>query len=47
MFPNIAPVEADFSVIGWERNNYRHNRTGFSLQGIIQVKQYKRPHAFL
>jgi hypothetical protein len=42
VFPNTAPVEADFSVIGWEKNDYRQGLTDFSLEGILQAKQYKR-----
>ena len=42
MFPNTTPVEADFSVIGQEKNDNRQNLTDFSLEGIIQAKNYKR-----
>ncbi len=42
VFPNTSPVEADFSVIGWEKNVYRQSLTDFSLEGILQAKQYKR-----
>lgn len=42
VFPNTSPVEADFSVIGWEKNEYRQSLTDFSLEGILQAKQYKR-----
>ena len=47
MFPNIAPVAEYFSVIGWEKNDCRHNLTDFSLQGIIQGNQYQRLHALV
>ena len=39
VFPNIVPDKADFSVIGWENNDYRQNLTDFSFEGIIQAKQ--------
>jgi hypothetical protein len=42
VFPNTAPVESDFSLIGWEKNDYRQGLTDFSLEGILQAKQYKR-----
>jgi hypothetical protein len=41
IFPNTSTVEADFSVIGWEKNEYRHCLTDFSLEGILQMKQFK------
>jgi hypothetical protein len=47
MFPNTTPVETDFSVIGWEKNDYQHNLTNFSLKGIIHAKQYKHLHALV
>lgn len=32
-------AEADFSVIGWENNEYRMSMGDFSLAGILQCKQ--------
>lgn len=40
IFPNTATVESDFSVIGWERDVYRQRITNFSLEGVLQCKQY-------
>lgn len=40
-FPNTATVESDFSVIGWEKNEYRTSLTDFSLEGILYCKQLK------
>lgn len=40
IFPNTAPVEADFSVIGWEKDVYRKSLGDFSLEGILQCKQH-------
>lgn len=41
VFPNTATVESDFSVIGWEKDDYRKSLGDFSLEGILQCKQYK------
>lgn len=45
VFPNTASVESDFSVIGWERNEYRHSLTDFSLEGILHAKQLRQVSA--
>ena len=37
-FPNTA----DFSVIGWEKDECRTFSTDFSLEGILHAKQYHR-----
>ena len=47
MFPNTTLVEVNFSIIGWEKNNYRQNLTDFSLEGIIHANQYKHLHALV
>jgi len=39
IFPNTATVEADFSVIGWVKDDYRKSMGDFSLEGILQCKQ--------
>ena len=41
VFPGTSTVESDFSVIGWEKNEYRTGLTDFSLEGILQCKQYE------
>ena len=41
VFPGTSTVESDFSVIGWEKNEYRTVLTDFSLEGILQCKQYE------
>ena len=41
VFPGTSTVESDFSVIGWEKNEYRTGLTDFSLEGILQCKQYR------
>ena len=41
-FPNTATVESDFSVLGWEKDDYRTALTNLSLESILHCKQYKR-----
>ena len=33
-------MESDFSVIGFEKDDYRQSLTNFSLEGILQCKQF-------
>ena len=40
IFPGTAAVESDFSIIGYEKNDYRSNLTDFSLEGILHCKQF-------
>ena len=40
IFPNTSTVESDFSVIGWEKDEYRQSLTDFSLEGILHAKQF-------
>ncbi len=40
IFPNTATVESDFSVLGWEKDEYCQSLTDLSLEGIMQSKQY-------
>jgi len=40
IFPNTATVESDFSVLGWEKDEYRKSLTDLSLEGIMQCKQF-------
>lgn len=40
VFPGTSTVESDFSMIGLEKDCYRSNLTDFSLEGILQSKQY-------
>ena len=39
VFPGTSTVESDFSVIGWEKDEYRFNLTDLSLEGILHAKQ--------
>lgn len=40
IFPNTASVESDFSILGWEKDEYRMSLTDLSLEGIMQCKQF-------
>jgi hypothetical protein len=42
VFPGTSTVESDFSVINWEYDEFRGSLTEFSLEGILQCKQFKR-----
>jgi hypothetical protein len=44
LFPCTATVESDFSVINWEKDNYRASLTDFSLEGILHSKQCVELH---
>lgn len=39
IFPNIATVESDFSIMGYEKNDHRQNLAHISLSGIMHAKQ--------
>lgn len=41
VFPNTATMESDFSIIDWERNVHCLGITSFSLEGMLQCKQYE------
>src|SRR5437763_16733195 len=40
VFANTASVESDFSVLGWEKDEYRMSLTDLSLEGMMQCKQF-------
>lgn len=40
VFPGTSTVESDFSVIGWEKDEYRTSLTNFSLEGVLHCSQY-------
>ena len=42
VFANTASVESDFSILGWEKDQYRLSLTDLSLEGILHCKQYKK-----
>jgi hypothetical protein len=39
--PSTAAVESDFSLIKWEKNEFRSALADFSLEGILHCKQNK------
>jgi hypothetical protein len=41
VFANTASVESDFSILGWERDEYCLSLTDLSLEGILQSKQHE------
>ena len=41
VFANTATVESDFSILGWEKDEYRMSLTDLSLEGIMQCKQFE------
>jgi len=41
VFPNTATVEADFSVLGCEKNDKRGSLTDLSLEGVLHCKQWR------
>ena len=38
MFANTASVESDFSILGWERDEYRLSMMDLSLEGVLHCK---------
>ena len=41
-FPSTATVESDFSVVKWEKDDYRTALTDFSLEGILHCRQFQK-----
>ena len=41
VFPGISTVEADFSVLRWEKSSHQKLMSYFSLAGVMQSRQYK------
>ena len=46
VFPGTATVESDFSIVNYEKNEYRTALTDLSLEGILHAKQYKTITSF-
>jgi hypothetical protein len=42
IFLGTATVESDFSVIGWKKDIYRSAVTDFSLEGLLNARQFDR-----
>jgi hypothetical protein len=41
IYPGTTRLESDFSILGWERDDYRSALMDFSLEGIMHAKQFK------
>ncbi|RHZ35008.1 hypothetical protein DYB31_016824, partial [Aphanomyces astaci] len=41
VFANTTSVESDFSILKWEKDEFRMNLLDLSLDGIFQAKQFK------
>ena len=44
-FPTTSTVESDFSLIKWEKDEYRTSLTDLSLEGILHSKQLEELEA--
>lgn len=40
VYPGTTRVESDFSVISWEKDEYRLSLMDLSLEGIMHCKQF-------
>jgi len=40
-FANTTSVESDFSILKWEKDEFRASMTDLSLEGIFQTKQHR------
>ncbi len=40
IFPSTSTVESDFSVLRWEKDNFRKSLSDFGLEGVMQSKQW-------
>jgi hypothetical protein len=40
IYPRTTRVESDFSILGWEKDEYRSALMNFSLEGIMHAKQF-------
>ncbi|RHY86071.1 hypothetical protein DYB37_009856 [Aphanomyces astaci] len=43
VFANTTSVESDFSILKWEKDEFRKNLFDLSLEGVFQAKQFKQP----
>jgi hypothetical protein len=41
IYAGTMRVESDFSILGWERDEYHSALMDFSLEGIMHAKQFK------
>jgi hypothetical protein len=38
-FTNTTSVESDFSILKWEKDDFRHSMMNLTLEGTFQAKQ--------
>ena len=41
-FPGTATVESDFSVVKWEKDEFRRSLTNFSLEGTLHCNPFEK-----
>ncbi|KAI2505240.1 hypothetical protein MHU86_9142 [Fragilaria crotonensis] len=41
LFPGTCTVESDFSILRWEKDDFRKSLSDFGLQAVLQTKQYR------
>jgi len=39
VFANTTSIESDFSILKWEKYDFRHSMMNLMLEGIFQAKQ--------
>ena len=47
VFPGTANVESDFSIVNFEKNDYRTALTDLSVEGIMHSKQFTTIQSFV
>jgi hypothetical protein len=40
-FTNTTSVESDFSILKWEKDDFRQSMMNLTLEGIFQAKQHR------
>jgi hypothetical protein len=40
-FDNTTRVESDFSILKWEKDDFRQSMINLTLEGIFQAKQHR------
>ncbi|CAK9862296.1 unnamed protein product [Sphagnum jensenii] len=40
IFPGTSTVKSDFSILRWEKDNFRKSLSDFGLEGVMQSKQW-------
>lgn len=45
VYPGTTRVDSDYSIIGWEKNEYRTALMDLSLEGVMHAKQFSELQA--